>query len=107
MKLPDLAQCKTASASKGVRLLHNSTTTSATTQQLNKKKKVEYGVHSISKANISMSTEKAKPNEPRWQSDPDPAKKCKPDAKSAENVKGEKKKLTGMGSNLRKLRTQI
>ena len=54
-----------------------------------------------------MSTEKAKPNEPRWQSDPDPAKKCKPDAKSAENVKGEKKKLTGMGSNLRKLRTQI
>lgn len=47
MKLPDLAQCKTASASKGVRLLHNSTTTSATTQQLNKKKSGIWGAFNI------------------------------------------------------------
>jgi len=72
MELPDLAQWETTSTR--VELVDNSTTIQCNNKKY--QKNLQSGVHYIYKAtkNISMSTGRAKSNEPRRKNDPDPAK---------------------------------
>lgn len=74
MKLPDLAQCKTASASKGARLVHNSITIQCNNITTKKSKKWNLGCIQYQKRTFPRALKKAKSNEPRRKNDPDPAK---------------------------------